>query len=309
MCASNMCRGYNLILLQQRLQDDYIVRTAGLSPRLVFKTDEDATCWLKDGLLVQPYHYPSYKGRFCNRSDEIEWLRTFPQHRAFLWAKTGRDREILKHLITEPEWAYKWAMEIGDRELMRQHITGKWALQWALKIGDCDFMRTRVVPEDAPRWAFEIGDIDFMRRFINSAELAYRWALYFEADAPRMRPLVTESEWAYKWARDIGDREIMRDRVTDSKWAYFWARDIGDRDIMRDRITESKWMLAWALRFGGDDLEIMRERIMCAGEIGDIEMWLATFRNDLAYMLQNVVDGGKLHYLAAKMRLTDPLEE
>ena len=34
--------------------------------------------------------------------------------------------------VTESEWAYRWALDIGDREIMRERVTeSEWAYLWA----------------------------------------------------------------------------------------------------------------------------------------------------------------------------------
>ena len=54
---------------------------------------------------------------------------------AYYWALNIGDREEMKQHITEAEWAYYWARGIGDREEMKQHITeAEWAYCWARDI-------------------------------------------------------------------------------------------------------------------------------------------------------------------------------
>ncbi|TXG84135.1 MAG: hypothetical protein E6R13_03435, partial [Spirochaetes bacterium] len=117
--------------------------------------------------------------------------------------------------ITKSEPAYKWAEEIGNRDIMINHIKeSEWAYEWARWIGNQDFMITKITESEwAFYWAKNIGNRDIMINHIK------------------------DSEWAYKWALNIGNRDIMIDRITESAWAYMWARDIGNRDIMKSRVT------------------------------------------------------------------------
>jgi hypothetical protein len=164
---------------------------------------------------------------------------------------------VIKNIEIPSEWAYGWAKDIGDKEVMRDRITeSEWAYYWAGNIGDKEIMRDRVTESEwAYKWARNIGDRKIMCEKITESEWAYEWAKDI-GDRKIMRDRVTESEWAYCWARDIGDKEIMRDRITGSKWACRWARFIGDRKIMRNRVTESEWAYCWALNVG--DEKVMR---------------------------------------------------
>jgi len=123
-------------------------------------------------------------------------------------------------MATDSRPAYEWASCIGDREIMRDHITeSQYAFYWANSIGDREIMRERVTDSEyAYFWARNIGDKEIMR------------------------DRITESKWAYEWVKIFGERDIMRERITESKWAFNWARKIGDKEIMRERITEPFWI-------------------------------------------------------------------
>ena len=98
-------------------------------------------------------------------------------------AKIYKDQVIAKVDQWPSQWAYCWACDIGDREIMRDKVTeSQWAYMWASYIGDRDIMRDKVT----------------------ESEWAYYWALHL-GDREIMRDRVTDSEWAYMWVIDIGD--------------------------------------------------------------------------------------------------------
>jgi len=113
-------------------------------------------------------------------------------------AKPLRDKLLprLQTIEIPSAWAFYWVLRIGDRELMRDRITGsKYAYWWGVCIGDRDCMRDRVTESNyAFYWAVEIGDREIMR------------------------DRVIDSRYAYFWICDIGDRDIMRERITDPYW-------------------------------------------------------------------------------------------
>jgi len=62
-------------------------------------------------------------------------------------------RSNLKKYITDSKWAYYWARDIGDREIMRDRVTdSQVAYYWAVYIGDREIMRDRVTE---PEWIVE----------------------------------------------------------------------------------------------------------------------------------------------------------
>ena len=46
----------------------------------------------------------------------------FDNQSAYNWALEIGDRDRMKERITDPEWAYHWAKNIGDKEYMQQFI-------------------------------------------------------------------------------------------------------------------------------------------------------------------------------------------
>lgn len=112
-----------------------------------------ADYWLNKGALIQPYHYEDYSGYLFDHDEKVAWLCTFSAQRAYYWAKTGRDIEIVRDRVRKPQWAYLWALNIGDRDLMRKYVTNsEWAYAWARDIGDREIMRERVTD---PKWLAE----------------------------------------------------------------------------------------------------------------------------------------------------------
>ncbi|TXG84165.1 MAG: hypothetical protein E6R13_03405 [Spirochaetes bacterium] len=46
--------------------------------------------------------------------------------------------------VTKSEWAYYWAIDIGNQDIMIHRITeSKWAYYWAKNIGNRDIMIAR----------------------------------------------------------------------------------------------------------------------------------------------------------------------
>ena len=102
--------------------------------------------------------------------------------------------------ITESEYAFYWARDIGNIDIMINKITeSKWAYEWARWIGNQDFMITKITESEwAFYWAKNIGNRDIMITKIK------------------------ESEWAFWWANNIGNKDIMKSRVTDHYWIDRW---------------------------------------------------------------------------------------
>ena len=172
---------------RKALHADYIYRIAGKSPVVEFKTYRQADIWLREGLLVQPYHYKSYQGEPFDRAAEIAWLQKLPDRRAYYWALTGRDIELVRACVKRSKTAFEWALNIGDRDIMRDRvIESKWAYHWALHIGDRDIMRDRVIESEwAYEWARNFGDYDLMRKYV-----------------------VVDPEWALRWGLFLGDKDL-----------------------------------------------------------------------------------------------------
>jgi hypothetical protein len=120
------------------------------------------------------------------------------------------------------------------------------AYDWAINIGDKEIMRDRVNDYDAYMWSVNIGDKEIMvHKFTGNSATLWAWR------HPYDRHIVidkVDEESAYKWACYIGDREIMRDRVT-NYWAYCWAIDIGDEELMRSKISDPSVIIHWNYAF------------------------------------------------------------
>jgi len=136
--------------------------------------------------------------------------------------------------ITDSRYAYCWAMNIGNQDIMIDRIT------------DSQYAYT---------WATDIGNQDIMIDKITDSYYAYLWAKYI-GNKDIMIDRITNSEYAYYWARDIGNQDIMIDRITDSVYAYRWAMNIGNQDIMIDRIADSEYACLWARNIGNQDIMI-----------------------------------------------------
>ncbi len=63
---------------------------------------------------------------------------------AYYWAKNIGNKDIMIDRITESEYAYWWAMDIGNQDIMINRITdSKYAYRWARYIGNQDIMTAR----------------------------------------------------------------------------------------------------------------------------------------------------------------------
>lgn len=186
------------------LFEDYLSRLSGRGPKLIFEDDAAADHWLSHGLPVQPYHYSTYKGRPFNRADELDWLRQLPPKRAYCWACTGRDKDILIDRI-DSKYAVYWAKHHGDRDIMRAKIKR---------------------PADALKWAVFFGEKDLMRHLVTDPEVAVEWARRFRDDKEYMRQFIVTDEAACMRAASLGDREIMQKRVTDPDWKRYWDQEL-----------------------------------------------------------------------------------
>lgn len=63
---------------------------------------------------------------------------------AYQWALLIGDRDVMIDRVTDSEWAYRWARDIGDADVMIDRVTESyWAYMWALFIGNHDVMLAR----------------------------------------------------------------------------------------------------------------------------------------------------------------------
>jgi hypothetical protein len=86
--------------------------------------------------------------------------------------------EVAQH-ITDNEYAYHWAMDIGNQDIMISRITDSfYAYHWAMDIGNQDIMIDRVTDSEyAYCWARDIGNQDIMISRITDSFYAYHRAL------------------------------------------------------------------------------------------------------------------------------------
>jgi len=148
--------------------------------------------------------------------------------------------------------------ELSQKEIMDKITNSVYAYRWARDIGNRDLMIDRITDyNNAYRWALNIGNKDVMIDKITDSEHAYWWAKNI-GNKDVMIDKITDSECAYWWARDIGNQDVMIDRITDSEHAYMWARYIGNKDAMIDLVTESEYVYRWALYIGNHDVMLPR---------------------------------------------------
>ena len=127
--------------------------------------------------------YTDAKGDCSKRTcQSLSIIRQIPLH------------EVVQH-ITDSAYAYLWARDIGNRDIMIDRITDSWyAYLWARYIGNKDIMIDRITDSRwAYCWARDIGNRDIMI------------------------DRITESKYAYLWAKDIGNRDIMIARYPEIK--------------------------------------------------------------------------------------------
>ena len=73
-------------------------------------------CW--DSIL---YFVRKHKDEL--RKIVIDNIGKLPSRWAYYWAKDIGDREILIEKVHESKWAYRWALELGDKEIMIDRVT------------------------------------------------------------------------------------------------------------------------------------------------------------------------------------------
>ena len=67
---------------------------------------------------------------------------------AYLWASDIGNKDVMIDRITDSEYAYQWAKYIGNREVMIDRITeSKYAYLWARYIGNHEVMIDRITYE------------------------------------------------------------------------------------------------------------------------------------------------------------------
>ena len=72
---------------------------------------------------------------------------------AYKWARDIGNTDIMINHVKESEWAYYWTRDIGNRDIMINHVTdSEWAYEWAKHIGNQDIMKSRVTE---PYWIKE----------------------------------------------------------------------------------------------------------------------------------------------------------
>lgn len=92
--------------------------------------------------------------------------------------------------ITDSKTAYKWAQDIGDRNIMIDKVTDQ---------------------KDVFHWAYYLGDRDVQIDKITESEWAYFWARDI-GNRDVMIDRITTKQYAYYWAKYIGDRNLMISR-------------------------------------------------------------------------------------------------
>jgi hypothetical protein len=98
------------------------------------------------------------------RKEVIEIIKDIeiPSQWAYKWAIWVGDHDIMRDRVTESLWAYKWARYIGDKDVMIDRVVeSQWAYHWALRISDEDVMIARVMDEFwINEWKENIGEIN-----------------------------------------------------------------------------------------------------------------------------------------------------
>ena len=107
-------------------------------------------------------------------NDILKWVRQNPKRNrkrlckrfenddefAYKFAKQYFEyQDFLKHFITESAWAYEWAREFGDRQIMVHKITKeKHAYLWGCEFGSSSKMADVIEnPDFAYYWTKDVG--------------------------------------------------------------------------------------------------------------------------------------------------------
>ena len=115
----------------------------------------------------------------------LEWCKPWAERGLKLVADLPNEmtlEEALKTLKASSELAFYWGLIVEeDRRLMIDYITdSEWAFFWAITIGDKDVMIDRITdPMWITFWSTELGYIGVMREKIAGTNWAYRWNLIF----------------------------------------------------------------------------------------------------------------------------------
>lgn len=76
----------------------------------------------------------TYVRDHVSREQQLEMLKTvdqWPSSWAYWWALEIGDKEIMRDRVIESQWAYYWACDLGDKEIMRDRVTeSKWVKKW-----------------------------------------------------------------------------------------------------------------------------------------------------------------------------------
>lgn len=100
--------------------------------------------------------------------DIREWIRKNPKRNRQKLCKRFEDdnrfayefvqqyseyQDFIKNFITDSEWAFNWAHDIGNKEFMKQKITvSQHAMFWAHQIGNKEFMKQIIEQNDDLFW-------------------------------------------------------------------------------------------------------------------------------------------------------------
>jgi len=86
--------------------------------------------------------------------------------------------------ITKSELAYKWVRNIGNEDIMINHIKDSgWAFYWAKNIGNRDIMINKITESAwAYGWARDIGNKDIMKSRVTESKWIEKWNNIFSND-------------------------------------------------------------------------------------------------------------------------------
>lgn len=169
---------------------------------------------------------------FCTDLQDIMKYYLFHDMRVFEIEATGIITDVEEGCSQRACSEIRLVKELSLDEVILSITDSEYAYLWALNIGNIDIMVDRITESnDAYKWTRDIGNEDIMINHITESEDAYWWAREI-GNRDIMINHVTESKIAYWWAMDIGNVDIMKSRVTEPYWIDIWNSRFPNDEII-----------------------------------------------------------------------------